>query len=68
MKAKPGSTGKGPGGQRTHKLMSTLGSGSRYAGNAAKSAGSEGPKKSVKGPVRGGPATGKGKPANKRKK
>ena len=33
---------------------------------AVKRAGAEGPKKSVKGPVRGGPATGKGKPANKR--
>ena len=28
--------------------------------------GAEGPKRSVKGPVRGGPATGKGKPANKK--
>ena len=30
--------------------------------------GTEGPKKSVKGPVRGGPATGRGVAANKRKK
>ena len=30
--------------------------------------GSEGPKKSVKGPVRGGPATGRGVAANKKPK
>lgn len=36
--------------------------------NVTSATGAEGPKKSVKGPVRGGPATGKGKPANKRKK
>ena len=37
----------------------------KYPG-VARTMGAEGPKKSVKGPVRGGPATGKGRPANKR--
>lgn len=42
--------------------------GKKLAKASAKYNGSEGPKKSLKGPVRGGPATGRGKPANKRKK
>lgn len=51
------------------KGLSKTGSIGKYLAKAsAKYNGSEGPKKSVKGPVRGGPATGRGKPANKRKK
>ena len=45
------------GGYKSYKLMS----------NASKP-GAEGPKKSVKGPVRGGPATGRGVAANKKPK
>lgn len=59
---------KATGGQRSYKLMSNRGAGQRYAGNAAKSAGSEGPKKSSPRPGGVGKGGGKGKPANKRKK
>ena len=41
----------------------TLRAGTSAKRKAAAARGAEGPKKSVKGPVRGGPATGKGRPA-----
>lgn len=57
MKAPASSSGKGQGARKVYKLH-----------KLPTSKAPEGPKKSVKGPVRGGPATGKGEPANKRKK
>jgi hypothetical protein len=55
------------GGYKSYKLISTsdpMQSAGRIAKKqAAAKKGAEGPKKSVKGPVRGGPATGKGRPA-----
>lgn len=66
MKAKPGS-GSNYDSKMKRMVRSSLGK--TIKGKFSSNPGwAEGPKRSVKGPVRGGPATGKGKPANKRKK
>lgn len=79
MKAQAGSSGKGKGSrsQSTPYLDARKSAAakpkyksvhSEVKRAVSKTLGAEGPKKSVKGPVRGGPATGKGTPAKKRSK